>query len=135
MKVDHGSRSDVTILGAGIVGVCCALALQERGLSVTIIDRNEPGQGASYGNAGVISPWSCVPQCLPGLWKQVPGWLLDPKGPVRARWRDLPEVLPWALKFLANARPARVRRISDAMDLLMRDNVTAYRRLLAGTGQ
>ena len=126
--------SDVTILGAGIVGICCALSLQEKGLSVTLVDRNGPGEGASYGNAGVISPWSCVPQCLPGTWKQVPGWLLDPKGPVRARIRDLPTILPWAAKFLSNARPDRVHRISDTMDLLVRDNVTAYRRFLAGTG-
>ena len=125
----------MTILGAGIVGICCALSVQEKGLSVTLVDRHGPGEGASYGNAGVISPWSCVPQCLPGTWKKVPGWLLDPKGPVRVRLRDLPAVLPWAGRFLANTRPERVARIADAMDALMRGNVSAYRRFLAGTGR
>ena len=127
------AQTDVTILGAGIVGVCCALSLQEKGLSVTIVDRSDPGEGASYGNAGVISPWSCVPQCMPGTWKQIPGWLLDPQAPVRVRWFDLPIVLPWAIKFLSNTRRDRVERISDAMDMLMRDNVAAYRRFLKGT--
>ena len=55
-------QSDVIIIGAGIIGVSSALQLAERGLSVTVIDRQPPCEGASFGNAGVISPWSCV--CL-----------------------------------------------------------------------
>lgn len=126
--------TDVTILGAGIVGVCCALSALERGLTVTIIDRKDPGEETSYGNAGVISPWSVVPQCTPGVWTSVPRWLLDPKGPVKLRWRDLPSILPWAWSFLRNATPEKVERISDAMSLLMLENVEVYRRHLSGTG-
>lgn len=126
---------DVTILGAGIIGVCCALSVLERGLSVEIVDRLGPGEATSHGNAGVISPWSCVPQCLPGVWKGVPRWLLDPAGPVKVRWRDLPRVLPWTLAFFRNASPERVGRISAAMDLLVQGNVEAYRHHLRGTGR
>lgn len=135
MAGNNGSTPQVTILGAGIVGVCCALSALERGLSVTIVDRLGPGEATSYGNAGVISPWSCVPQCMPGVWKSVPGWLLDPAGPVKLNWRDLHRVLPWAARFLRNATPERVERIADAMDVLMRGNVDAYRRHLDGTGR
>ncbi len=135
MKREPGKETtDVTILGAGIVGVCCALSALERGLTVTIIDRKDPGEETSYGNAGVISPWSVVPQCTPGVWKSVPRWLLDPKGPVKVRWRDLPSILPWAWAFLRNATPEKVERISDAMSLLMLENVEIYRRYLSGTG-
>lgn len=77
--------ADVTVLGAGVVGVCTALSLRERGFSVTLIDRNPPAEGASHGNAGSLSPWSCVPQSMPGLWKNVPKWLLDPEGPIALR--------------------------------------------------
>ena len=125
---------DVTILGAGIIGVCCALNALERGMSVQIIDRLPPGEATSHGNAGVISPWSVVPQCTPGVWKNVPRWLLDPNGPVKVRWRDLPTIVPWVLKFFRNATPQRVEEISDAMALLMRDNVDTYRHHLTGTG-
>ena len=52
--------ASVTVLGAGIVGICCALSLAQRGIGVRIIDRGEPGQATSYGNAGVISPWSFI---------------------------------------------------------------------------
>ena len=54
----------VTILGAGAIGICTALALVERGVQVRLIDRGDPGQETSMGNAGVISPWSFIPQSL-----------------------------------------------------------------------
>lgn len=127
-------KPDVTIVGAGIVGICCALSLLEKGKSVRLVDKGEPGQAASYGNAGVISPWSCAPQSVPGLWKRVPGWLLDPEGPVSIRPAYLPKVLPWALHFLNAGRAGRLPAISNAMAALNRPNVEIYRRHLAGTG-
>ena len=48
---------DVTILGGGIIGICSALSLQERGVNVRLIDINDPGQTTSFGNAGVIWEW------------------------------------------------------------------------------
>ena len=95
-----GPAPDVTILGAGIVGIMTALSLAERGFRVALIDRNPPAEGASYGNAGSLSPWSCVPQSMPGIWKSVPGWLLDPEGPVALRLGYAARFLPWAVKFL-----------------------------------
>ncbi len=126
---------DVTVVGAGIVGICCALSLLERGVRVRVLDKAGPAEATSYGNAGVISPWSCVPQALPGVWRNVPGWLLDPLGPVSLRWHALPRMLPWALRFFRAGRPERVAEISAAMDALNRPNVDLYRRHLAGTGQ
>ncbi len=128
-------QADVTILGAGIIGLCCALSLQKRGLSVELIDRKGPGEETSYGNAGVISPWSTVPQCMPGVWKQVPKWLIDPLGPVRFRWQYLDHLIPWAFRFFCNTSPGRVKAISAVMALLMNNNITAYRELLKNTGQ
>ena len=133
-----GSRDvaskEVVILGAGIVGVCCALSLQEKGYAVTLVDRQPPGEATSYGNAGVISPWSCVPQCMPGTLQQIPGWLLNSDGPVSIRWRDLPTTIPWAVRFLSNTRVAKVEEISRAMSGLVHNNVDVYRRFLKGTG-
>ena len=108
-------ESSVTVVGAGIVGICCALSLLEKGVKVRLLDRDAPGQGASYGNAGVISPWSCIPQSMPGLWKSIPKWLLDPEGPVAIRPRYLLKAMPWALKFLRAGRVDRVRAIANAL--------------------
>ncbi len=129
------STNKIVIIGAGIIGVCCALSLQERGFSVHLVDKLQPGEATSYGNAGVISPWSCVPQCMPGIWRQVPKWLLDPLGPVRLDWRNLLPAIPWSLQFFANSRPGKLKSISDAMDVLMKDNVNGYKKYLHGTGK
>lgn len=126
--------ADVTVLGAGIVGICSALSLVERGLKVRLIDRDDPGQATSFGNAGVISPWSIVPQSMPGLWRKIPGWLIDPLGPVAIKPSYLPKLAGWGMRFLAQGREGRVREISAAMDVLNRDCVTLYRQHLAGTG-
>lgn len=129
------SDKDVTIIGAGAVGIASSLSILEAGLSVELIDRDEPASGASHGNAGVVSPWNCVPQSMPGLWKSVPKWLMDPEGPLVVRWRYLPQFLPWALKFIRVGQPERIEKIADAMSALTRSNVESYRRHLAGTGQ
>ena len=128
------TQPDVTIIGAGIVGICSALSLLEKGRTVRLVDKDEPGRGASCGNAGVISPWLCAPQSVPGLWKNIPRWLLDPEGPVSIRPGYLPEVLPWALKFLKAGRAGALPSISNAMAALNRSNMDMYRSHLAGTG-
>ncbi len=125
---------DAIVVGAGIVGICCALALQDKGFAVRLIDRDAPATGASAGNAGIISPWSCVPQSMPGLWRQVPKWLLDPEGPVKLRWSYLRRLTPWLVAFLRSGRPERLPAIADAMFALNQPSLELYRSLLKGTG-
>ena len=60
-------RARVAVIGAGIVGACIALALRQRGEDVTLIDRDAPGRGCSFGNSGAISPGSVAPLAMPGL--------------------------------------------------------------------
>lgn len=130
----NGATPDVTILGAGIVGITTALSLTERGFTVALIDRNPPAEGASYGNAGSLSPWSCVPQSMPGLWKSIPGWVIDPEGPVALRLGYAAKFLPWAVKFFQAGQEERLPAIADAMMALTRPTVTLYRHHLQGTG-
>ncbi|MCP4981581.1 MAG: FAD-dependent oxidoreductase, partial [Gammaproteobacteria bacterium] len=119
----------------GIVGICCGLALVEAGMRVLLIDKNDPGQGASYGNAGVISPWSIVPQSVPGLWQKIPKWLLKSDGPIAIKPSYLFELAPWAIRFLLQGRIERVHQISDAMAVLNDNNIGRYRQLLKGSGE
>lgn len=97
----HHERK-VAVIGAGIVGLMVALEIQRTGRHVVIIDPGEPGgrQAASYGNAGLISPRAIMPVSVPGLWRQVLGFLIDRSGPFVIRWRYLPGLLPWLFKFL-----------------------------------
>lgn len=124
----------VVVLGAGIVGICCALSLAERGLRVTLIDRGAPGQETSFGNAGVISPWSIIPQAMPGIWKKIPHMLLNRDGPLGVRAGYWPRMVPWGLKFLRESGAAQVRRAADAMEVLCAPSIELYRRHLIGTG-
>lgn len=129
--MDHAS---VTVLGAGIVGICTALSLAERGVPVRLIDRGEPGQETSYGNAGVISPWSVIPQSMPGLWRQIPRLMLGHHRPLAVRASFWPRMIPWGLRFLAGGSEARVREVADAMSVLCAPSVDLFRRHLSGTG-
>ncbi|MEO0821737.1 MAG: FAD-dependent oxidoreductase [Pseudomonadota bacterium] len=124
----------VVIIGAGAVGIATALSAAEQGLEVDVIDRDAPASGASHGNAGVISPWSCVPVSLPGLWRSVPRWLFDPEGPLSVRPAYALRFAPWALRFLAAGREARLPAIADAMHALSRPSADLYRQMLSGTG-
>lgn len=125
---------EVTVLGAGIVGICCALSLVERGVRVRLIDRGDPGQETSFGNAGVISPWSVIPQAVPGLLPKLPGMLFGPRKPVAVRASFWPRMVPWGLRFLRYGTKDRMRRTSDAMEILCAPSVDLYRRHLRGTG-
>ena len=127
------SRS-VTVLGAGIVGICCALYLQRDGHHVTLVDRGEPGKGTSYGNAGILSPASCVPMALPGVLSKLPGWLLDPMGPVAVRMAHLPAMLPWFLHFRRATRIENVEANADALRRLLTQTFDAYAPLVKAAG-
>ena len=125
---------EVTIIGAGIVGVCTALSLRERGADVRLIDRDVPGSATSFGNAGVVSPWSCVPQSLPGMWKKIPSLLFDADSPIAVKPSYWPRFIPWALRFLRAGKISKVSQTSEAMHALVSPNIDIYRHHLAGTG-
>lgn len=128
------SRGHVTVMGAGIVGVVCAHGLLRAGFDVTLVDRAGPGEGCSFGNAGLISPGGVVPYAMPGAMWQVPRWLLDPSGPLAVRWRDLPQSLPWMIGWARASRPGHTDRISTAMATLHRPALDLYAPLLREAG-
>ncbi len=128
------SAPHVTVIGAGIVGVCCAAWLQRDGCRVTVIDRDEPGRGASRGNAGMLQVDSCVPLATPGFLAKVPAMLLDPLGPLAIRWGYLPRLAPWLARLVAASRPARVEAISVALTSLLGRAAGAYGDLIAASG-
>jgi D-amino-acid dehydrogenase len=110
-----------TIIGAGIVGMSTAAFLQRSGYRVTVIDRVPPGEGCSFGNAGGIAFAEITPTIHPKVLLKIPGWLLDPLGPLTIRWSYLPKALPWFLAAGRNAMPDRVKAITDARaDLALR---------------
>jgi D-amino-acid dehydrogenase len=128
----------VVVIGAGIVGAACAWELVADGYRVTIIEPESPGgpQAASYGNGAWISPASVVPMSMPGLWRNVPGYLLDPDGPLTIRWPKLPRLLPWLVRFLlAGSTVPRVEATARALSTLLHDAPERHAALAAKIGR
>ncbi|MGE0716762.1 MAG: NAD(P)/FAD-dependent oxidoreductase [Alphaproteobacteria bacterium] len=125
---------EVIVIGAGIVGVCCALYLQRDGWSVRLIDPQGPGRGASYGNAGNLGIASCVPAALPGVLKKVPRMLFSSEAPLKLRWGHVPAAAGWFLSFVGNARRERIEAIADARQALLGRLHDGYAPLLEEAG-
>jgi D-amino-acid dehydrogenase len=121
----------IVVLGSGIVGTCTAAWLQRDGHRITFVSPVPPGEACSFGNAGSLSPSACLPVGLPGMWKQVPGWLRDPDGPLTIRAAYLPTVLPWLMRFLRHSRRDEVVRIATALRGLLAPIFESYAPLLA----
>jgi D-amino-acid dehydrogenase len=117
---------NITIIGAGIVGIATASYLRRDGHAVTVVDSRPPGEYCSFGNAGILSPGSCVPQALPGVLSKVPGYLSDPLGPLAIRPGHFLKALPWFLRLVAASRLSRVEQIADALHPLLKQTFDAY---------
>ncbi|SCZ05818.1 NAD(P)/FAD-dependent oxidoreductase [Microvirga guangxiensis] len=127
----------IVVIGAGIVGAASALELMREGHRVTILEPGEPGheQAASYGNGAWISPASVVPMSMPGLWRKVPGYLLDPLGPLTIRVSEFPRLLPWLMRFIhAGATVAKVEATARALSALLRDSPARHSKLAEEAG-
>ncbi len=116
----------VAVIGGGIVGVCSALMLLREGFRVTLLERDAPGEGASFGNAAMIGEELVVPVATPGILWNVPGMLLDPLGPLALRWPYLPRLVPWLVRFVAASRRARVEEISISLKAVLEGCLAAY---------
>lgn len=112
-------KKNVAVIGAGIVGACCAAWLQRKGMAVTIVERIGPGEATSFGNAGSISPSAVMPVAMPGMLKQIPRWLSDPLGPLTVRPSYLPHALPWLIRFMRCANREEMWRSASALRPLL----------------
>ncbi len=119
----------VVVIGAGMVGVCCALSLRRRGMVVTLIDRREPGQETSFGNSGVFSRSSVFPINGPGMLQKLPAYLANRHPAVR--WRGSLLSNPrWILGFLAECTKNSTGRRSRALDGLIKHSMGLNRKLM-----
>ena len=119
----------VGIVGAGIQGVCNALFLQKKGYHVTIFDRDEPGNSASYGNAGHFSPYAAIPVNRPDLIQDLPLMLASSTGPLALKWNYVPKMIPWFIKFLMNCSKKKMMHTAKYMHQILDLSLSAYDEL------
>ena len=89
----ENNKVRIGVIGAGIQGVCNSLFLQKKGFQVTLFDRDEPGNSATYGNAGHFSPYGAVPLNRPDVLTDVPAMLTSSKGPLALKWNYVPKMI------------------------------------------
>ena len=123
----------VIVIGAGVVGAATALALQKDGHKVTLIDREGPAAGASFGNAGAVVNGSCVPTALPGIVFDVLRMIGRPLSPLTVRATYLPELLRWLISFLGESRRDRVLRNSVHLHAVSSRAAAGWRTLTDNT--
>ena len=119
-------KTDVVVLGAGIVGVSTALHLAARGRSVVLLDRRGPGEETSYGNAGLIERASVIPYAFPRDWRSVWRYARNNTPDVSYHPRFLPRVAPWLLRYWWHSSPTRLARAADAMLPLIERSVAEH---------
>src|SRR6185503_14340662 len=98
----------VTIIGGGVVGLCCAYYLNNEGYKVTVIDRNDITDGCSFGNMGYISPSHFIPLASPGIVSQGLKWMLSSSSPFYIKPRLNRDLLGWGIHFWKNASAKKV---------------------------
>ncbi|HEY9038721.1 MAG TPA: FAD-dependent oxidoreductase [Roseovarius sp.] len=124
---------NIVVVGAGICGLSAAIWLRRAGHDVTLIDKDGPGAGASYGNAGLLAEWAIVPVSGPGIAWTGLKYLISRDAPLSLQWSELPRLAPWLAQFLRNSTDARTRHISTALSHLLHDSVDQHRALTRGT--
>ncbi|MGO3933176.1 FAD-binding oxidoreductase [Rhodopseudomonas pseudopalustris] len=127
-------KTDVIVLGAGIVGVSAALHLQQRGRAVVLVDRQQPGEGTSYGNAGLIENASVIPYMFPRDLRHLLRYALNRTADVHYRLIDAPSFVPWLVRYFLASSPEGTMRSAMAALPLIKRSLIEHEALIAQAG-
>ena len=103
--------------------------LKKKGYEVTLFDRDDPGNSASYGNAGHFSPYSSVPLNRPDIITDVPAMLLSSRGPLALKWNYIPKMIPWFFKFILNCNNNKMMHTANNMHQILDQSLPAFDEL------
>lgn len=126
--------ADVVVIGAGIIGLAAAHKLQSAGRSVTIIDRKGVAEETSKGNAAAFAFSDILPLASKGMLRKVPGWLLDPLGPLSIPPAYLLPILPWLIRFWRAGWPDRTAGSIAAQSAMMRISASEMAAMVEAVG-
>ena len=129
IEIDNSAKN-IAVIGAGIIGINCALELQSLGFQVTLIDKAGIGEGCSKANAGHFATEQVFPLAEPSLLWAFPKLLLDPLGPVSLSASYLPKALPWFGQFIMNMLASKRAKNGIALKTLNKNAINYYQPLL-----
>jgi D-amino-acid dehydrogenase len=123
----------VVVIGGGVIGLCAAYYCAERGMRVTLVERNgERRDGCSYGNTGMVVPSHFVPLAAPGMVALALKWMWHPASPFYIKPRVSAELAGWGLRFWRAANGAHVARAAPLLARLHMESRALYEKLAAG---
>ncbi|WP_321791793.1 FAD-binding oxidoreductase [Caballeronia sp. J97] len=122
---------DTILVGAGVAGLSAGVNLARKGVQVAVIDELPPASGASYGNSGFLVADTAMPIALPGMYKKVPSWLLDPDGPLRVRPSYAAKAFPFLARWLWASRMQQVHKSNEAMRRIQNPVFQDWKALVA----
>lgn len=125
---------EVCIIGGGVIGLCCAYYLQEAGIEVFLIEKNNFSDGCSFGNAGMIVPSHFIPMASPGIIAKGMEWMFKKKSPFYIRPRLNLELLQWLWKFYRSANEKHVIESAPLLRDLHLEGREFYARLNQSAG-
>ena len=127
-------KCDVLVLGAGMVGVCAALALQARGRDVVLVDRRGAAEETSHGNAGIIQREAVLPYAFPRDWKVVLDYALNRRTEANLHHWDLMGLAPWLWKHFQHSAPEGIVATANAARPLVERCIDEHEALMQPAG-
>ena len=112
-------KTDILVLGGGVIGLSVALRMLNLGKEVTLIDCEEPGSGASYGNAGTIAEYAVLPVGSPEVIKRLPALLFNKNSPIAIKRSEILSLAPWLMKFLYQSMPKQAAKNAQSIANLL----------------
>jgi D-amino-acid dehydrogenase len=128
-----GAKSDVVIIGGGVIGLCTAYYAAAKGAVVTVVEKNRLPAGSSAGNAGLLVPSHCQPLATPGIVAEGIRHLLNPEGSFSIRLRPEPALFSWLWRFYRSCTEARMLRGMEIYSRLGKESIHLH-QVLAGIG-
>jgi D-amino-acid dehydrogenase len=100
----------ITIIGGGVIGLCTAYFLQKEGFEISIIEKGDMTDGASFGNAGFISPSHFIPLASPAIIGKAFKWMLNTSSPFYIKPRLNKDLIRWGMAFWNSANKKTMQR-------------------------
>ncbi len=109
------SQKKIVIIGGGVVGLCTAYYLSKEGHEVTVVDKGQLNSGASYVNAGYLTPRHIIPLAAPGMVSKGFRWMFKSSSPFYIKPRFDKDLIRWGLKFMKSCTPTHVQQSMKAI--------------------